>query len=507
MKANMSAPVKMLINGELVLGENKAGKQSEESGSTFEVINPSSGKAVELLCPFASPEQAEAAVNAAHKAWPAWAALDHSDRVEYMKKATALIQPHIASLAKLLVQEQGKSLKSATGEVMGCMMLLGKACAIKEDDLVDKSYPDANGGKIEVRRVPLGVVAGITPWNYPLFCSVQKWAPALVLGNTFVLKPSPMTPLTSLLVGTILAGAFPKGVLNVIAASDADAGKVNIGKFLCEHPKVSKVSFTGSVATGKKIMSCAPGTVKRMTLEMGGNDAAIVRGDCDVKATAKKVFQGAFTNTGQVCCAIKRCYVHESIFDEFAQALASEAEAAKKTVGDGLAEGVAFGPLNNEMQFERVKMLVEDAVKSGGKLLAGGKVQEQVLGVEGKQEGGYFYEPTIVSGVKEGVKLVDEEQFGPVLPVMPYKTDSEAVARANGTDFGLGASVWSKDPEAANKLAGKLRAGTVWVNDHLSLTGAPFGGFKTSGMGRELGKSDLAAYTESQTFQLAKTGA
>lgn len=237
--------------------------------------------------------------------------------------------------------------------------------------------------------------------------------------------------------------------------------------------------------------------MKRLTLEMGGNDAAIVRADVDVATVAPKVFSSAFGNTGQVCCAIKRVFVDERIFDEFTKEMAKCAEAAKAVCGDGFSPEVKYGPLNNKMQFDKVSELVNDAQSHGAVVHAGGKPMVT-------DSGGYFYEPTIITGVAEGVRLVDEEQFGPVLPIMPYKTDPEALARANNTKFGLGASVWGRDLATANKLAGHMQAGTVWVNDHCSLTGAPFGGFKSSGLGRELGIADVEAFTECQTRRLAK---
>jgi acyl-CoA reductase-like NAD-dependent aldehyde dehydrogenase len=480
----------MLINGELV---------DADGGVSFDVINPSSGKTM-ASAPSASASQTQATIKAAKDAYASWSLNSIEERRAYMAKAAEAMEANKDELAKLLVQEQGKPLASAQGELYICIECLKTMSQLEnpvETRTVDFA-PASEAHTVQIRRVPIGVVACITPWNFPMFCSVQKWAPAIVLGNTCVLKPSPFTPLTALRYGKILQSIFPPGVLNIISGDDKAA--FNVGACLSAHSDVNKVSFTGSVPTGKKIMACAASDVKRITLEMGGNDAAIVRQDIDIKAMAPKIFEGAFGNTGQVCCAIKRCFVHESIVDAFTAEMAKCAEAAKVASGDGFAEGVKYGPLNNKMQFDKVSDLVEDAKANGAVIHAGGKA----MTMTGDTEGGYFYEPTIISGVAEGVRIVDEEQFGPALPILSYKTEKEALMRANATEYGLGGSVWSADANAANELAAKLQAGTVWVNDHMSLTGAPFGGFKSSGLGRELGIADLSTFTECQTLTLEK---
>ena len=425
-------------------------------------------------------------------------------RVAAMREALAAIEAHKVPLVNLLIREQGKPINNgALGEFGMCTGLLAKWCALTEADLLKDVYKDTAAVRIEVRRRAIGVIACITPWNYPLFCSIQKWAPAIMLGNAAVVKPSPMTPLTALAVGELVAGAFPPGVLNVIGGDDAGQ-PFNVGAHLTSHPGVDKVSFTGSIRTGKAIFAAAAPDVKRVTLEMGGNDPAIVRADCDPAAAAQGVFNGAFGNTGQVCCAIKRVFVHESIYSAFCAEIAKCAETGLQQTGDGFHENTKYGPLNNKMQFDRVCELVDDAVARGATVLAGGKPGLPKGSANGGSAEGYFYEPTILTGLKEGVRIVDEEQFGPALPVMSYKTDEEALARANGTKFGLGGSVWSTDVAAANALAQRIQSGTVWVNRHMDITGAPFGGFKWSGVGRELGKADLDTFSESQTLMLAK---
>ena len=455
----------------------------------FDVLNPSTGAAFNRA-PHANQAMVDAAVAAANAAFPAWASTPLADRRKALRAARDAIHAHREELARLLTTEQGKPLASAQGELGGVVMLMDKALAT---DIPIDVYEDTATKRIEVHRKPIGVVACLCPWNFPLFCSVQKWSPALVFGNTCVVKPSPFTPLTSLAVAELVKDCFPPGVLNIVSGDDKQ--DFNVGAHLSNHPDVHKVSFTGSVRTGTKVMACCAPAVRRVTLEMGGNDPAIVRADCDPAEAAKGVFAGAFANTGQVCCAIKRCFVHESIFDRFKEEIVRCAEQAR--VGDGMAEGVEYGPLNNRMQFDKVTELVEDARTNGAEICCGGKVPDGA----GK---GFFYAPTIIAGVKEGDRIVDEEQFGPALPIMSYATDDEAIRRANASPYGLGGSVWTKDVAAGNKLATRILSGTVWVNAHMDLTGAPFGGFRQSGIGRELGKADLDTFTECQTLQLAK---
>ena len=288
-----------------------------------------------------------------------------------------------------------------------------------------------------MRRRPFGVVGAITPWNYPVMLAAWKIAPALLAGNTVVIKPSPYTPLSTLRLGEILRDVLPPGVLNVVSGGDA------LGAWITQHPLVRKISFTGSVATGKKVAAAAAPDLKRVTLELGGNDAAIVLPDADPAAIADKIFWGAFTNSGQVCSAIKRVYVHEDSFAALRDELTARAKSVK--MGDGFEEGVQLGPINNRPQFERVIDLVDDAKIAGATITAGGAP---------RPGGGYFFEPTIVTGVAEGVRLVDEEQFGPALPLLTYRDVDDAVERANATSFGLSGSVWSSDVSRAARRRG-----------------------------------------------------
>ena len=485
-----SGPFKMLINGTMV--------DSADKTKMFDVINPSTEQVIARV-PECTEAQCEEAIATANKAFPAWQALPMTERKECLEKMNTIIKENVDELSTLVVLEQGKSLAAAKIEVLGLCWLIDTALAMETPPEVYSETPDR---RIEVHRKPVGVIACITGWNFPLFLALQKIAPALILGNTTVWKPSPYTPLSPLKLAELLQDCLPPGVLNVITDAPPSHNNTtttttpfNAGAFLSNHPNIDKVSFTGSGPTGKLIMRACASNMKRLNLELGGNDAAIVRQDVDIAATAQKVFAAAFGLSGQVCVAVKRVLVHESIFEAFQQEMVQLAEAAADKMGDGLEDGIEYGPLTTEFQLAKVQALVEDAKAQGGQVHCGG---------ERFREKGYFYKPTIVTGVQEGVRLWDEEQFGPVLPLSPYSEDSEAVERANNSIFGLGGSVWSKDLATANAMASQMLCGTVWVNQHTDITGAPFGGFKQSGIGRELGKASIDAFTELQTLSLAK---
>eukprot|EP01104_Vermistella_antarctica_P000930 TRINITY_DN11010_c0_g1_i1.p1 TRINITY_DN11010_c0_g1~~TRINITY_DN11010_c0_g1_i1.p1 ORF type:complete len:528 (+),score=118.41 TRINITY_DN11010_c0_g1_i1:105-1586(+) len=476
------------------------GDELRSTSLSFPVVNPADGKNFQE-CPHADKQDVDDAVAAANAAFPDWSATSVKERCERLLAAVEVLKENKEDLAQLLTKEQGKPIAMARGEVD---QSVGRILEVVKDTGDEVNGPFAaqelpvdkeNKKQTYIERRPIGVVVAISPWNFPLYCSITKWAPAVALGNTCVLKPSPFTPLTTLRLGELFhdAKTFPSGVLNVVSGDDSGAvNDFNVGAHLTNHNDVSAVTFTGSVATGKRVMaSCAQG-LRRVTLELGGNDAAIVRHDVDVEKTARGVFEGAFFNTGQVCVAIKRVYVHESIFESFKDAIVKCAEQAKGETGDGTKDGVRFGPLCNKMQFDKVQGIVETTRKEGGNILCGGKVMGE--------GGGYFYEPTIVTGLDDKALLVCEEQFGPVLPLLPYSNDEDAIKRTNNSPYGLGGSVWSADTREGNAIARKIRSGTVWVNRHLSETGGPFGGFKNSGIGREGGSTDAEAYTEIQTI-------
>jgi acyl-CoA reductase-like NAD-dependent aldehyde dehydrogenase len=462
----------MTIDGRSVRGNSTAG-----------VINPATGR-VFAEVPSCTREQLDEAMAAAARAYPAWSE-DDAARKRALLAASQAIKSKVAEIAPVLTREQGKPLARATEEMVAAAVWFKYTAGL---DLPVEVVQDDDNRRVEIRRRPLGVVAAITPWNYPVLTAVTKLAPALRAGNTIVIKPSPFTPAATLALGDVLRDVFPRGVVNVVSGGD------DLGAWMTSHPVPRKISFTGSVATGKRVMAAAAPDLKRVTLELGGNDPAIVLSDVDPKATAKKLFWGAFANSGQVCVAIKRLYVHESIYEPIVNELASIAKSVK--VGDGLTQGVELGPINNAPQFERVSMLVEDAKKQGGKFAAGG----ERLGSEG-----YFFQPTIVTGVSDGVRLVDEEQFGPALPVMPFSDVDEVVGRANATHFGLSGSVWSSDPDKATEIAARLECGTAWVNQHIVVApNIPFGGAKWSGIGVENGPWGLVGFTEIQVVNVAK---
>jgi len=450
-----------------------------DTSSSYDVINPatetSAGKA-----PDASKDDLEAAMTAAQRAFPDWSR-DEDRRRSLLREAAAALNGAAEQLGAILCAESGHPLPQAVVEIYGASLWFSYFADLE----VPHETIELNATTVaEVRRRPLGVVAAITPWNYPLVLASWKLAPALRAGNTVVLKPSPFTPLATLAMGEVLSGVFPPGVLNVLSGGD------ELGAWMTAHPIPRKISFTGSVAGGRSVALSAAADLKRVTLELGGNDAAIILDDADLEEVADGIFKGAFANSGQVCSAIKRVYAPKNRYDEFVDALAARADAA--VMGDPLAEGTDLGPLSTKPQYNRVVGLLGDALDQGAVAASGG-------GARGGS--GYFVEPTILRGLSEGVAIVDEEQFGPVLPVLAYDSVEEALARANGTMFGLGGSVWSADPERAIEIAGRLECGTAWVNTHLALSPMqPFGGFKWSGIGVENGPWGLASFSEIQAL-------
>ncbi len=463
---------KLLIGGQLVAG-----------ASTLDVLNPATGKVL-ATCPRADRAQLDAAVAAAKAAFPAWSKTSIAKRRELLLQLADAVAARSDELARLLTQEQGKPLPIAVREMKGAVFSIRNYARL---DLPVRVLKDDDKGKVVRQQSPLGVVAAITAWNFPMTLTMNKLPPALLAGNTVVLKPAPTTPLTSLVIGEICAGIFPPGVVNVIVDQN------DLGQALTTHPDVAKVTFTGSTATGRKVMASAADSVKRVTLELGGNDAAIVLDDADIAAVAPKIFQAAMHNAGQVCIAVKRVYVHESKYEAMCSELAKL--ASQVVVGNGLDAGTTMGPLQNQGQFEKVKEFIADA-RQRGTIIAGG----EALAGEG-----YFIPPTIVRDLPDDARLVREEQFGPVLPVLRFTDVDDAIARANSTEYGLGSSVWSADTERAFAVAQQIGSGTVWVNKHLEVPPeGPFGGAKQSGFGCELGQEGLEQFTQTQIIAIAK---
>jgi acyl-CoA reductase-like NAD-dependent aldehyde dehydrogenase len=390
------------------------------------------------------------------------------------------VEQNSEALSQLLTRELGRPLLGARQEVQMCAAWFR---AFAQLSLPSAQRRDSQGREFESTRVPFGVVAAIAPWNYPLNLAVWKVAPALLAGNTVVLKPSPYTPLTTLKLGELVAELVPAGVLNVISGSD------RLGPWLAQHERVAKVAFTGSTATGRRVMEGAARTLKRLTLELGGNDPAIVLPDVDVTRVARKLFIGAFFNSGQICIAAKRIYVHDDIYDAFATAFANAARSA--VMGPGDAPGTTLGPVQNKVQYERVKELIADCHSNGYRFLAGGQVPEGP---------GWFIPATVVDNPPDSARVVVEEPFGPIVPLLRWREVDDVVRRANDSEYGLGASVWSTDIKAAKAIASRLEAGTVWINNILLLDPlAPLGGQKQSGLGVENALEGLLEYTQLQT--------
>lgn len=443
--------------------------------TTFDVVNPAIGR-VFAQAPDCAPDQLDAAMDGAARAFAHWRR-DESARRAVLLRMADTVAGAVDEIAPVLTAEQGKPLADARMEVRSVALWCRYYANLELPAEVIQNDATA---RIEVLRRPLGVVAAITPWNFPLSLAAWKIAPALRAGNTMVLKPSPYTPLATLKMVELLARVLPPGVLNAVSGRDP------LGARMTEHPVPRKISFTGSVATGKRVAQAAAGDLKRVTLELGGNDPAIVLDDLDPERVADAMFWGAFRNSGQVCSAIKRVYVPEAIYTDVVDVLAARARSVR--VGDGAEPGTQLGPVNNRPQLARVTELVADAVAHGAEAVTGGRPGAG---------SGYFYEPTILAGAADGMRVVDEEQFGPVLPVVPYRDLADAIERANGTHFGLSGSVWSADGDRAAAVADRLDCGTVWINTHLALRpDQPFGGAKWSGLGVENGPWGLYGFTE-----------
>ncbi len=452
--------------------------KSAPAASYTEIKNPANTSEVVGLAPNGSAEDLNNAIAAASRAFASWRHSSDKERTDVCETVARVATENAAELAELLTLEQGKPLEGLGSrfEVGGSAAWAGFTATL---GLEDKVLQDDEGGRIVQQRAPLGVVASITPWNWPLMIAVWHFVPALRTGNTVVIKPSPFTPLTTLRFVELLNEELPPGLINCISGGD------ELGAELTNHPDIDKIVFTGSIATGKKVMASAANAVTPVTLELGGNDAGILLPGTDASQFVEGLFFGSMINSGQTCGALKRLYVHDDDYEATCAALAGFAANIK--MGDGMDETSALGPLQNERQYNRVIDLVDDAKANGARILCGG----EAFGGDN-----YFYPVTFVADVSDGMRLVDEEQFGPVLPIVRYANIEDAIAAANGTEFGLGASVWGADKEQAMLVAAELEAGTVWVNKHAEIAPhVPMGGIKCSGIGVEFGEEGLAAYT------------
>jgi len=459
--------------------------RGETSGERDHVINPATGKGF-AWAPLASPQQLERAIAAARAAYPAWARRGFGERAELLDALAEALRTRAEELARLLTREQGKPLPVARAEILTAAEFIEGTVRIPIESEALTSFEGGRRTMLHYR--PIGVVAGITPWNVPIVLASHKIVQALYTGNTLVLKPSPYTPLTTLLLGEMARAILPAGVFNVVSGGN------ELGQTITSHPGIDRITFTGSTATGKRIMASAADTLKRLTLELGGNDPAIILDDADLDKRLPGIFASSFRLCGQVCMGIKRIYAPARLYETVCERLAAMAQ--KHPVGDGFEPGVLMGPLQNRMQYDKIVALLEETRREpGARILSGGHVLDRP---------GYFVAPTVVAGLPESARLVREEQFGPLLPVQPYQTVDHAIALANDTNMGLSASIWTEDPARAGAIAARLEAGTVWINRHVNAdANVPFGGFKESGIGREHGLMGLRSYMEPQVVDAA----
>lgn len=465
---------RMLIGGRLVGAE----------GDLLDVLNPATEEIVGRV-PDATDAQLDTAVSAAQRAFAAWRTTPVDERRTVLAACASVVREHTEELAVLLTTEQGKPLADACVELTTFADWLDAHAAM---EYPDDEVTETKTHRIRTRRVPLGVVAGIVPWNFPAVLAAKKMGPALLAGNTIVVKPSPFTPLTTLRIGELLADVAPAGVVNTVSGGDS------LGPRLTGHPGIRKIAFVGSSTTGRRVMASAARTLSRVTLELGGNDAAIVLPDVDVDEVVPRVFWTCFVNNGQMCIAAKRVYVHEDVYDAFAERFAELARSVK--VGNGLEDGVQLGPLQNRAQYEKVVGLIRETVDSGAKLLVEGAIPEGP---------GYFVHPTVVDDPADDSAIVTQEPFGPVVPLLRFRDVDDVVRRANDTEYGLAGTVWSRDSAAAEELAARIEAGTVWVNQEAIPTpDVPFGGHKASGIGTENGLEGVLEHTNIQVLSIRK---
>ncbi|WP_041081628.1 aldehyde dehydrogenase family protein [Thermotoga profunda] len=457
---------KCIVNGELL---------ESSSGRFLEVRNPANVDEVVGEVPAMTAEEAERAVESSFLAFKSWSVLSPVKRAEIIKKGVKIAEEKSEEISRLLTLENGKTIKESREEVKSSLESI-RYFAEGVLNILGESYPVDKSDRLSITiRQPVGVVSAIVPWNYPLLLLSWKIGPALATGCTVIAKPSHCTPLSTIkLAECFLEAGLPKGVLNVLTGKTSEIGRV-----LTEHPLVSKIAFTGSTSAGKNIMTSAADTVKRLTLELGGNCPFIAFEDADLNAAVKGAVRRAFRNCGQVCNAINRIYVHKSIFRDFVDLFVQETKKIK--IGNGLREDVEMGPLTTKDGLETVKKYVEEAVGMGAKVLYGGR---KPSGIE--FEKGYFYEPTVLVDVDHSMKVVKNEVFGPTAPIMSFETFEEAIQKANDTEYGLVSYVYTQDLSKALKAAKLIESGTVGINNVSGGEFAyPYGGWKQSGFGVE----------------------
>ncbi|HET7669755.1 MAG TPA: aldehyde dehydrogenase family protein [Burkholderiales bacterium] len=473
----------MLIRDKLFIGGQWVAPAGRE---TIDVHNAGTGEVMGRV-PAGGEKDADAAVRAARAAFEPWSATPAEKRAEYLEKIAAGLKARADELARTIAQEVGMPLKMSSRIQAG----LPIANFANYSKLVREFQWESRVGNSLVVREPVGVVAAITPWNYPLHQITLKVAPALGAGCTVVLKPSEVAPFNAFILAEVIEQAgLPKGVFNLVTGFGAAAGEA-----LVKHPDVDMISFTGSTRAGKRISELASQSIKRVALELGGKSASVILDDADLPAAVKGTVNGCYLNSGQTCTALTRMLVPQSRYDEAAKLAA---EAAKGfTVGDPLAETTRLGPLSSKAQLDRVRSYIKKGVEEGAELVAGGAEAP-----EGVPPGGYYVRPTVFGKVKNSMAIAQEEIFGPVLAIIPYKDEEEAVRIANDTVYGLAGAVWSKDESRAQRVARRIRAGQIDVNGGAFNMNAPFGGFKQSGHGREAGVYGLEEFLEYKSLQL-----
>ncbi|KAL3460195.1 Aldehyde/histidinol dehydrogenase [Aspergillus heterothallicus] len=454
------------------------------SAPTRHGLNPANREA-KAEVPVATQQDLDDAVAAAKAAFKKWRRVEYEERKKAVLAYADAIDELRDEFRDLLISEQGKPIPQAAYETDAAIQWIRGMAGIElPEDVIEEN----KSRKVITRYTPLGVVGAIVPWNFPLLLATGKIAPALLTGNVVIVKPSPFTPYCGLKLVELAQHFFPAGVVQSLSGDD------NLGPWMTSHPGIDKISFTGSTTTGKLVVQSASKTLKRVTLELGGNDPAIVLPDVNVEKVAEKVAFFAFLNSGQICLNLKRIYVHEDIYEPFKAALVKHVESYK--LGNGAEDGVTHGPLQNEMQYNRVKTFFEDIKKQGWSAVTGGEIQPS---------SGYFIRPTIIDRPPENSRIVVEEPFGPIVPLLSWRDEEDVIERANNTSMGLGASVWSNDPAKAGEIGKRLEAGNVWINTHFDLSPlAPFGGHKESGIGTEWGSNGLKGFCNVQTLFLNK---
>lgn len=456
-----------------------------QTSQTRHGINPANSQPNPPV-PVSTQEDLDAAVKAARVAFKTWAKTSFEERRKALSAWADAIEANASGFAKTLTMEQGKPLSQSSVEVgMSGTWIRG----LSSIEIPENVIEETEDRTIVQRHVPLGVVGGIVPWNFPVLLAVGKIAAALYTGNTIIVKPSPFTPYCDLKLAELAIQFFPPGVVQCLSGDDT------LGPMITDHPDIDKISFTGSILTGKRVMASCAKTLKRVTLELGGNDPAIICEDVDIDAIIPKIGILSYLCSSQICMMIKRLYVHEKIYDEFLDKLVTFVKTLK--VGDGTEEDTFFGPVQNEMQFEKAKDLFSSLSTESLKTALGGSIENSH---------GYYIHPTIVDNPPESSRVVQEEAFAPILPVLKWSDEDDVLERANALKTGLGSSVWSKDFDRATRMADQLQSGSVWVNSHFDVSPtAPMGGHKESGMGMEWGLTGLLTYCNSQTRWLKKS--